>query len=85
MGNPRNRVNSKSRERLSGLRLSRRSAIESVDQQIRAAFARASGAYANIGLAEQQEAAARKNYEYQNTIQASKSSVNLHDVTRPWA
>jgi hypothetical protein len=41
-----------------------RSAIEIVDQQIHAAFAQVSGAYANIGFAARQEDAARRNYEF---------------------
>ena len=55
-----------SRERLSGLRFARRSALATVDQQIRASFAQASGAYASIGFAARQEAAALKNYQFVN-------------------
>jgi outer membrane protein len=55
---------SQSGERLSGLRLARRAAVESVDEQVRSGFAQASGSFANIGFAARQEGAARKNYEF---------------------
>jgi outer membrane protein len=50
-------------EALSGLRVQRRAAGQSVDQSIRAAFAAASGAYHNIAAARRQEAAAQRNFE----------------------
>ena len=50
-------------EALSGLRIQRRAAGQSVDQSIRAAFAAASGAYHNIASARRQEAAAQRNFE----------------------
>jgi outer membrane protein TolC len=52
-----------SREFLSSLRIQRRATVESVDQGIRSAFAEASGAYANIGFARNQKAAAQKNFD----------------------
>jgi outer membrane protein TolC len=55
-----------SREALSSLRIQRRSAAQTIDQDIRAAFAQASGAYAQLGFAHTQEAAARRNYELVN-------------------
>ncbi len=54
------------REALASLRIQRRSAAQSVDQSIRAAFAQASGAYTNIGFAQKQQAAARRNFELVN-------------------
>jgi outer membrane protein len=54
------------RESLSGLRIQRRSTAQSVDQGIRGAFARASGAYTSVGFAREQEAAARRDYELVN-------------------
>jgi outer membrane protein TolC len=53
-------------ESLTSLRIQRRSTTQGIDQSIRAAFAEASGAYANIGFARAQEAAARRNYELVN-------------------
>jgi len=53
-----------SRDTLSSLRIERRSAVQTVGEQIRAAFARASGAYANIDFAGRQEETARRNYEF---------------------
>jgi outer membrane protein len=50
-------------EVLSGLRVQRRAAGQSVDQSIRAAFAAASGAYQNIAAARRQEAAAQRNFD----------------------
>ena len=55
-----------SREFLSSLRIARRATAQSVDQGIRSAFAEASGSYTNIGLAQKQEAAARKNFDLVN-------------------
>jgi outer membrane protein TolC len=55
-----------SREFLSGLRIQRRATAQSIDQGIRSAFAEASGSYTNIGFAQQQEAAARKNFDLVN-------------------
>ena len=54
------------RESLSSLRIQRRATAQSLDQRIRAAFADASGAYAAIGFARSQEAAARRGYELAN-------------------
>jgi outer membrane protein TolC len=54
------------RESLSSLRIQRRATAQSLDQRIRAAFADASGAYAAIGFARAQEAAARRSYELAN-------------------
>ncbi len=50
-------------DNLASLRIQRRATAQSLDQGIRAAFARASGAYRNLGFAREQEAAARRNYE----------------------
>jgi len=50
-------------EVLTGLRVQRRAASQSVDQSIRAAFAAASGAYHNVASARRQEAAAQRNFE----------------------
>jgi outer membrane protein TolC len=50
-------------EALTGLRVQRRAAGQSVDQGIRAAFAAASGAYQNIATTRRQEAAAQRNFE----------------------
>ncbi|MBW2281830.1 MAG: TolC family protein [Deltaproteobacteria bacterium] len=54
------------RETLSGLRIERRSAAQTVDQEIRAGFARASGSHAALLLARKQEAAAGRNYALAN-------------------
>jgi outer membrane protein len=53
-------------EALSGLRIERNAAAQSLDQGIRAAFAEASGAFANIGYAREQQAAAQRNYDLVN-------------------
>jgi outer membrane protein len=53
-------------EALTGLRVQRRAAGQSVDQSIRAAFAAASGAYHNVANARRQEAAAQRNFELVN-------------------
>jgi len=50
-------------EVLTGLRVQRRAAGQSVDQSIRAAFAAASGAYHNVAAARRQEAAAERNFK----------------------
>jgi outer membrane protein TolC len=52
-----------SRQTLSSLRIQRRSRAQSIDQSVRAALAEASGAYAKLGFAGKQVAAARRNYE----------------------
>jgi multidrug efflux system outer membrane protein len=52
-----------SRQTLSSLRIQRRSRAQSIDQSVRAALAEASGAYAELGFAGKQLAAARRNYE----------------------
>jgi outer membrane protein len=69
------------RESLSGLRIQRRSTAQSVDQGIRGAFARASGAYTNVGFAREQEAAARRDYELvnQSYILGVASIIDLLD------
>jgi outer membrane protein len=54
------------RQTLSGLRIERRAATQSLDQAIRAAFAQASGSYASLQFAKDQEAAAARNYELVN-------------------
>ena len=51
------------REDLSSFRFQRRALAQSIDQAIRAAFAQASGSYAQIDFARQQRAAAQRNYE----------------------
>jgi outer membrane protein TolC len=53
-------------EALSALRIERRATARSIEQSIRAAFAEASGSYANITSAREQEAAARRNFELVN-------------------
>jgi len=53
-------------EALSSLRIERNAAAQILDQDIRAAFAEASGAFANIGYAREQEAAAQRNYDLVN-------------------
>jgi len=50
-------------ESLSALRIERRATVQSVDKNIRGAFATASGAYQNIAAARRQEAAAGRNFE----------------------
>jgi len=55
-----------SRDTLSSLRLERRSAIETVDEQIRSAIAQSSGSHAIVGFAAREEDAARQNYEFVN-------------------
>jgi outer membrane protein TolC len=52
------------RESLESLRLDRRAQVDSLDDGIRTAFARASGAYRAVGYAGRQQAAALKNYEF---------------------
>jgi outer membrane protein len=54
------------RESLASLRLQRRSAAQSIEQSIRAAFARASGAYTNVAFARTQQAAAQRNFDLVN-------------------
>jgi len=54
------------REALSSLRIERNAAAQSLDQGIRAAFAQASGAFANLGHAREQEAAAQRNFDLVN-------------------
>jgi len=50
-------------ESLSALRIERRATIQAIDENIRSAFATASGAYQNIAAARRQEAAAGRNFE----------------------
>jgi len=50
-------------EGAASLRLARRSQVETLGQEIRASFAEASGAYRSVAYAEQQKAAATKNFE----------------------
>jgi outer membrane protein TolC len=54
------------RETLGGLRIQRRSQALAVEESIRAAFARASGSYATLGFAREQESSARRNFELVN-------------------
>ena len=53
-------------EELTGLRVQRRATGQSVDQNIRATFAGASGAYQNVASARRQEAAAQRNFKLAN-------------------
>jgi outer membrane protein len=53
-------------EALTSLRVQRRATGQSVDQNIRATFAAASGAYQNVASARRQEAAAQRNFELAN-------------------
>lgn len=48
---------------LSSLRTQRRASAQTLEQTIRAAFARATGSYEGVGFARQQTAAAKKNYD----------------------
>jgi outer membrane protein TolC len=52
------------REATESLRIQRRAQAEALDDGIRSAFARASGAYRSVGYAQAGEAAAQKNYEF---------------------
>jgi outer membrane protein len=52
------------REIVESLRIERRARVEALDDGIRSAFARASGAYRSVGYAQAGEAAAQKNYEF---------------------
>ena len=70
------------RESLASLRIERRAATENIDQSVRAAFAQASGSYAELGYTQKQESAARRNYElvYESYVLGVASILGLLDA-----
>jgi outer membrane protein TolC len=70
------------RETLSSLRIQRRSAALDIEERIRAAFTQASGSYAILGFARQQQSAAQRNFELVNDsyVAGVASIVDLLDA-----
>ena len=70
------------RETLSSLRIQRRSEAIRIEESIRAAFTQASGSYATLGFARQQQSAAQRNFELVNDsyVAGVASIVDLLDA-----
>ncbi len=70
------------RETLSSLRIERRSEALNIEDSIRAAFTQASGSYATLGFARQQESSAQRNFELVNDsyVAGVASIVDLLDA-----